>query len=106
MKAQVLGEATSVRVTDRGKEACEDVRKRWVCSISLPRLFSTRPTGLGTETRYEADASGLIRRVAVAADQKAGPDDQADTDNMSTWTCPNFSTESIILCCSQGYRER
>ena len=65
--------ATAARVTNRGKEACEDVRKRWVWTISLPRLFSPRPARLRTETLYEADVSG-----EWAADHEASPEDGAE----------------------------
>ena len=62
-------------MTDRGKEACEDVRKRWVCTISPPRLFTPRPARLRTETLYEADALG-----EWAADHEASPEDEAEVD--------------------------
>ena len=75
MKATVRGEGNCGRVADRGKEACEDVRKRWVCTISLPRLFSPRPARLRTETLYEADALG-----EWAADHEASPEDKAEVD--------------------------
>jgi hypothetical protein len=31
-REQALGEGNCVRVTERGKEACEDVCKRWFCT--------------------------------------------------------------------------
>lgn len=58
MKASVRGEGNCGEATIRGKEACEDVRKRRVCTKSLPGLFTPRPTRLRTEIPYEADVSG------------------------------------------------
>ena len=62
-------------MTIRGKEACEDVRKRRVCTKSLPGLFTPRPARLRTETLYEADALG-----EWAADHEASPEDKAEVD--------------------------
>ena len=67
-------------MTDRGKEACEDVRKRWVCTISPPRLFTPRPARLRTETLYEADALWPYGIDTVAADHEASPEDEAEVD--------------------------
>ena len=56
---EVLDEGNCGRVTDRGEEACEDVRKRWVCR-SPPRHLLVKPARRRTETSYEA---GSIRRA-------------------------------------------
>ena len=40
MKTSVRGEGNCGRVTDRGKEACEDVRKRRVCSTATRTLHT------------------------------------------------------------------
>ena len=55
MKAPVRGEGNCGEATIRGKEACEDVRKRRVCTKSLPGLFTPRPTRLRTEIPNDAD---------------------------------------------------
>ena len=75
MKAAVRGEGNCGEATIRGKEACEDVRKRWVCTNALPRLFTPRPARLRTEIPYEADALG-----ESAADDEASPEDKAEVD--------------------------
>ena len=74
MKATVRGEGNCGTVTDRGKEACEDVRKRRVCIIAT-RTLHTKPARLRTETLYEADALGEL-----AADNEASPEDEAEVD--------------------------
>jgi hypothetical protein len=75
MKAPVRGEGNCGEVTIRGKEACEDVRKRWVCTNSLPRLFTPRPARLRTETPYEADV--LDER---AGDREVDPETGTEVD--------------------------
>ena len=75
MKALVRCEGNCGRVTDRGKEACEDVRKRWVCTNSLPRLFTPRPARLRTEIPYEADV--LDER---AGDREVDPETGTEVD--------------------------
>lgn len=75
MKAPVRGEGNCGEATIRGKEACEDVRKRWVCTISLPRLFTPRPARLRTEIPYEADVPD-----ERAADRKVNPETGTEVD--------------------------
>lgn len=75
MKAPVRGEGNCGEVTIRGKEACEDVRKRRVCTKSLPGLFTPRPARLRTEIPYEADVSG-----EWAGDHEASPEDGTEVD--------------------------
>ncbi len=63
---QARGEGTCGRATNRGKEACEWLRKRRVCrqpSVrhSLLECFLTKSARRRTETSYRA---GLVRRVS------------------------------------------
>ena len=58
-RSEVLDEGNCGRVTDRGEEACGDVRKRWVC-LPPPRHLLVKPARRRTETSYKA---GSIRRA-------------------------------------------
>lgn len=60
---KVLDEGNCGRVTDRGEEACECVRKRRVC-LSPPGHILVKSARLRTETSYKA---GLPRRVGHAS---------------------------------------
>ena len=42
MKAPVRGEGNCGEVTIRGEEACEDVRKRWVCTKIATQTLHTK----------------------------------------------------------------
>jgi hypothetical protein len=57
---KVRGEGNCARVTERGEEACERVRKRRVC-YSPPGRVLTKTARLRTETSYKA---GSVRRVS------------------------------------------
>ena len=59
---QVLDEGNCGRATDRGEEACEDVRKRQVC-LSPPGLLLIKAARLRTETLYKA---GVVRRAGTS----------------------------------------
>ena len=61
LERQVLDEGNCGRVTDRGEEACEDVRKRQVCS-SPPGHLLIKAARLRTETSYKA---GTVRRAGT-----------------------------------------
>jgi hypothetical protein len=61
LQRQVLDEGNCGRVTDRGEEACEDVRKRQVCS-SPPGHLLIKAARLRTETSYKA---GTVRRAGT-----------------------------------------
>jgi hypothetical protein len=59
LERQVLDEGNCGRVTDRGEEACEDVRKRQVC-LSPPGRLLIKAARLRTETSSKA---GTVRRA-------------------------------------------
>ena len=59
--SEVLDEGNRVRVTDRGKEACEDVRKCQVC-LTPPGHPLIKAARLRTETSYKA---GTVRRAGT-----------------------------------------
>jgi hypothetical protein len=61
LERQVLDEGNCGRVTDRGEEACEDVRKRQVC-MSPPGHLLIKAARLRTETSYKA---GSTRRAST-----------------------------------------
>ena len=56
--------ATAGGRTDRGEEACEDVRKRRVCSLPPPVHLLIKAARLRTETSYKA---GLARRASTTS---------------------------------------
>ena len=58
---KVLDEGNCGKVTNRGEEACEDVRKRQVCIPSPPGHLHVKAARLRTETPYKA---GSTRRVS------------------------------------------
>ena len=58
---QVLDEGNCGRATDRGEEACEEVRKRQVCR-SPPGLLLIKAARLRTETSSKA---GSVRRAGT-----------------------------------------
>ncbi len=60
---QVLDEGNCDRATHRGKEACEDVRKRRVC-LPPPGHLHVKAARLRTETSYKA---GSTRRVSTSS---------------------------------------
>jgi hypothetical protein len=65
-REQARGEGNCVRVTERGKEACECMGKRRVCRLTSVRrspleCILTKPARLRTETSYKA---GSVRRVS------------------------------------------
>ena len=62
-KIKVLDEGNCSRATVCGKEACEEMRKRWVC-LSPPRPLHVKAVRLRTETSYKA---GAIRRVSPSS---------------------------------------
>ncbi len=55
---KVLDEGNCGRVTDRGEEACEEMRKRRVCMSSPPGSLLVKAARLRTETSYKA-GSGM-----------------------------------------------
>ncbi len=58
---KVRGEGNSGRVTDRGEEACEFVRK---CQLDLDAgRILTKAARLRTETSYKAGSVNPIRRI-------------------------------------------
>ena len=61
LERQVLDEGNCGRVTNRGEEACEDVRKRQVC-LSPPGHLLIKAARLRTETSYKA---GTVRRAGT-----------------------------------------
>ena len=60
---KVLDEGNCGEVTNRGEEACEDVRKRQVC-FSPPGRLLIKAARLRTETSYKA---GSTRRVSPSS---------------------------------------
>ena len=65
-REQALGEGNCARATERGKEACECMGKRRVCSTPSERhtllgCILTKSARLRTETSYKA---GSVRRVS------------------------------------------
>ena len=75
-ESQVLDEGNCGWATSRGKEACEDVRKRRVC-LSPPGHFHVKAARLRTETSYKA---GSIRRVSTTSRSRSSKVDQGDEE--------------------------
>ncbi len=61
---EVRDEGNCGRVTDRGEEACEEVRKRRVCHSSPPGPLLVQAARLRTEMPYQA---GSTRRVSTTS---------------------------------------
>ncbi len=70
---KVLGEGNCGRVTDRGEEACECVRK-YRPEIAVGRIL-TKAVRLRTETSYKA---GLGRRVTTTSRSRSQTPDQVN----------------------------
>lgn len=64
LKSEVRDEGNCGRVTDRGEEACEEMRKRRVCTKSPPGPLLVQAVRLRTETSYKA---GSTRRVSTTS---------------------------------------
>ena len=73
---QVLDEGNCDWATIRGKEACEDVRKRRVC-LSPPGHFHVKAARLRTETSYKA---GSARRVSTTSRSRSSTADQVNEE--------------------------
>jgi len=71
---KILDGGNCGEVTNRGEEACEDVRKRRVC-VSPPGLLLVKAARLRTETRYKAGADrGIdLREVMATLRQECEP---------------------------------
>lgn len=64
LKREVRDEGNCGRVIDRGEEACEEMRKRRVCTSSPPGSLLVQAARLRTETSYKA---GSTRRVSTTS---------------------------------------
>lgn len=73
---QVLDEGNCGWATRRGKEACEDVRKRRACS-SPPGHLHVKAARLRTETSYKA---GSTRRVSPSSRSRSSTVDQVSEE--------------------------
>ena len=73
---KVLDEGNCGRATDRGEEACERVRKRWVC-LSPPRRVLIKAARLRTETSSKA---GPVRRVSPSSRSRSQTTDQVNDE--------------------------
>jgi len=74
IEREVRDEGNCGRVTDRGEEACEDVRKRQVCS-SPPGHLLVKAARLRTETPYKA---GPVRRARPSVRSRPQSTDQVN----------------------------
>ena len=64
LKREVRDEGNCGRATDRGEVACEEMRKRRVCTNSPPGPLLVQAARLRTETSYKA---GSVRRVSTTS---------------------------------------
>ena len=74
-EGEVRDEGNCGRATDRGEEACGDVRKRRVCLISPPGHLPVQAARLRTETSYKA---GSTRRVSTTSRSRPQSVDQVN----------------------------
>ena len=72
LRRQVRDEGNCARATERGKEACDRVRKRRVC-LAAPGRDHVKAARLRTETSYEA---GSVRRVSTTSRSRPQSTDQ------------------------------
>ena len=72
---KVRDEGNCGRVTDRGEEACECVRKRRVCISPPPGHILVKAARLRTETPYKA---GSVRRVSTTSRSRTQTTDQVN----------------------------
>ena len=63
LKREVRDEGNCGWATNRGEEACEDVRKRRVCSNSPPGHLPVQAARLRTETSSKAGAGTRFMRL-------------------------------------------
>lgn len=72
LRREVRDEGNCARATERGKEACDRVRKRRVC-LAPPGRDHVQAARLRTETSYEA---GSVRRVSTTSRSRPQSTDQ------------------------------
>jgi len=96
---QVLDEGNCGRATDRGEEACEDVRKRWVCIPSPPRHLHVKAVRLRTETSYKA---GSARRVTTTSRSRSQTSDLVN-DELVQRNITHLSGETCQAACESSF---
>ena len=95
---KVLDEGNCGRATDRGKEACEDVRKRRVC-FSPPGHLLVKTARLRTETSYKA---GLVRRVSPTSRSRSLSTDLVN-DELVQRNITFLSGEPCKMTCESSF---
>jgi hypothetical protein len=104
-REQALGEGNCVRVTERGKEACECMGKRRVCRLPSVRLsplecILTKSARLRTETPYKA---GSVRRVSQTSRSRTLSIDQVKGE-LVQWKLMSLSGEICVAPGSKSSR--
>jgi hypothetical protein len=104
-REQALGEGNCVRVTERGKEACECMGKRRVCRLPSVRLsplecILTKSARLRTETSYKA---GSVRRVSQTSRSRTLSNDQVKGE-LVQWKLMSLSGEICVAPGSKSSR--